>query len=126
MKITIKSKNLEITPAFNVFINNKLKSLGKIVGEDNSEISIEISKETEHHRHGEIFWASGNLIFDGKKISAQERSENAKKAVAKILKEIKIEFKKYKLKNKDSVRREQRTSKKILLTTDEIKEDGSK
>jgi ribosomal subunit interface protein len=126
MQIIIKSKNLEITPAFDSFINNKLKSLEKIVGENNSEILIEIDKETTHHRHGEIFWASGNLIFDGKKISAQERSENAKKAVTKVLEEIKIEFKKYKLKNKESIRRKQRIAKQTLFATGKIKGDGTK
>lgn len=105
MQITIKSKNLEITPAFEVFIGGKLELLKKIIGDTNADIVLEIDRETEHHRHGEVFWASASLNFDGKIFTAQERSGDAKQTAVKVLEELEIELKKYKDKLRDASRK---------------------
>jgi len=118
--VTIKSKNLEITEAFNEFIIKKSASLEKLIdGKNTTDIIIEIEKEAGHSRKGENFFAQGSVSLPGQNISVQERSEDARKAVVGMIDDFKVEVKKYKSKNKESIRKRQQNTDKFLLATEE-------
>jgi ribosomal subunit interface protein len=124
--VTIKSKNLEITEAFNEFITKKSASLEKLIdGRNTSDIVIEIEKEAGHSKKGENFFASGSVSLPGQNISVQERSEDAKKAIVGMIDDFKVEVKKYKSKNKESIRKRQQNSDKFLLSTKENNQDDT-
>ncbi|HQK63662.1 MAG TPA: HPF/RaiA family ribosome-associated protein [Candidatus Staskawiczbacteria bacterium] len=124
--VTIKSKNLEITEAFNEFIVKKSASLEKLIdGRNTSDIIIEIEKEAGHSKKGENFFASGSVSLPGQNISVQERSEDAKKAIVGMIDDFKVEVKKYKSKNKEYVRKKQRNSDKFLLSTHETQDNDT-
>jgi len=89
------------------------------------DIIIEIEKETSHHRKGEVFLASGLAEFPGKKISVQERAEDARQAIVGMIDDFKVEVEKYKSKEKELVRRRQRNSEKFVSSTDENYENGT-
>jgi ribosomal subunit interface protein len=134
MNIIIKSKNLEFTDGFKKYAEDKINSLKKFVevlnedieiGKDVAEFFVEIEKETKHHRKGEIFLASGKLVLPGKTIVVSAKKDDILTAIVAMVDAFQVEVKQYKLKNKESIRREQRKSKKILLATDETELDGA-
>ncbi len=63
MNINIKSTNTSLTPQIEVFLRKKLAVLEKIISPEDSSVQIyvEIGKETEHHKSGEVFFAEFNL-----------------------------------------------------------------
>ncbi|MFZ2523042.1 MAG: ribosome-associated translation inhibitor RaiA [Minisyncoccia bacterium] len=65
MNIKIRSKDYELTPAIEEYINKKLGSLDKFFGGDNVLCEVEIGKSTEHHKSGDIFSAEVNISQPG-------------------------------------------------------------
>lgn len=62
MNIKIRSKNFELTPAIEEYINRKLSPLEKFLGgSENILCEVEIGKTTEHHKSGDIFRTEVNL-----------------------------------------------------------------
>ncbi len=65
MNIKIRSKDYELTPAIEEYINKKLSSLEKFLGSDNVLCEVEIGKSTDHHKSGDIFRAEVNIALSG-------------------------------------------------------------
>lgn len=65
MNIKIRSKDYELTPAIEEYINKKLSSLDKFLGSDNVLCEVEIGKSTDHHKSGDIFKAEVNITKSG-------------------------------------------------------------
>jgi len=129
MQIIIKSKNLEITDGLKEYTEKKINSLKKFVevlnknieiGKDVTEFSVEIEKETKHHRKGEIFIAKGKLTLPGKTIVVNARKDDVLMAIVAMVDAFQVEIKQYKLKNVETIRRKQRATKKSLFLNDEI------
>jgi len=122
MKITIKSKNLELTPLINEFVEKKLESIKKFIsilkqdvpeGEKTlAEVIMELEKETNHHRKGEIFLAKAMVNLPGRSLTAEFRSDDLYKAIIGAKDELKMEIEKYKVRKTDKNRREQRKFKR--------------
>lgn len=60
MNISIKTTQIELTPALKDYTEKRVSSVAKFVGETSSAI-VEIGKTTAHHSHGDIFRAEINL-----------------------------------------------------------------
>lgn len=125
MQIIIKSKNLEITDGLSEYIEEKVNSLKKFVdilnkgtevGKDVAEFTIEVEKETKHHRKGDIFIASGKLVLPGKTIVVSARKDDIWQAVVAMVDAFQVEIKQYKSKSKETIRRKQRESLKKFTT----------
>jgi len=134
MQIIIKSKNIEITDGLSQYIEEKISGLKRFVnildkdteiGKDVAEFSVEIEKETKHHRKGEIFIANGKLVLPGKTIVVSARKDDILLAIVAMVDAFQVEVKQYKLKNKEVIRRKQRATKKSLLATDGAEDDGA-
>lgn len=68
MNIKIRSKNFEVTPAIDDYINRKISTLEKFFGDGNNLLcEVEIGKTTEHHKSGDIFRAEINIVKPGNK-----------------------------------------------------------
>jgi ribosomal subunit interface protein len=103
------------------FIDEKIGSLKKFInilkqdtpekGKTLAEVFVEVEKETNHHRKGEIFNCQLDLILPGKRLLAKESSDDLNKAIINAKKELEREIKKYKFKNIDK-NRVQRINKK--------------
>ena len=113
MKITIKSEKLELTPSITQYINEKIGSLDKFVArfehQNQAEVSVEISRATNHHHKGEVFYAQANLSVDGTLIRAERSEEDIRAAIDKVKDILKIEIQKYKEKNEvnpDAIRKQ--------------------
>ena len=113
MKIIIKTRNLELSPSLESYINEKIGALEKFIktlkkvedGKTLSEIFVEVEKETKHHRHGEIFSAEAQVILPGKSLVAKATGEDLLKAIIEVKEELENEIKKYKSKKIDAKRR---------------------
>jgi putative sigma-54 modulation protein len=109
MKIIIKTKNLELTPALETYIYQKIGALEKFSKtfqkQENSktlaEIFVEIEKITKHHRKGEIFKAEAQVSLPGKSLVAESTGEDLLKEIIKVKEKLEQEIKKYKTKHSE-------------------------
>ena len=68
MKIKIRSKNFEITPAIFDYVYKKISSLGKFLHLKDDVLSeVEIGRATKHHKSDEAFRAEINITEPGAK-----------------------------------------------------------
>jgi ribosomal subunit interface protein len=122
MKIIIKTKNLELSPSLESYINEKIGSFEKFIktlqkeeeGKTLSEIFVEVEKETRHHRHGEVFVAKAQIMLPGKSLVAEAKGEDLFLAIVEVKDELQQEIKKYKLKKIDLGREGGRKAKDQL------------
>ena len=122
MKIIIKTKNLELTPSLESFVDEKIGSLKKFIdilkddipekGKTLAEVFVEIGKESKHHRKGDFFRAELQVRLPGKKIIVEASSDDLYKSIVEAKKELKLEIEQYKLKGIDRGRREIRKAQK--------------
>ncbi|MEK7145140.1 MAG: ribosome-associated translation inhibitor RaiA [Patescibacteria group bacterium] len=67
MKINIKGTNLSISPNLSAYLNEKLKSVVKLIdqNDETAMFDIELGRTTRHHQTGNIFRAEINLRRKG-------------------------------------------------------------
>ena len=121
MKIIIKTKNLDLTEGLQNFVEKKIGSVKKHIdilkqdtpdkGKTLAEVFVEVEKETQHHKKGKIFLVKTQVILPGKSLEAWYRADDLFKAIVGAKNELKMEIEKYKFKNIDKNRRDQRKSK---------------
>ena len=99
VRIIIKTKDLELTPVLNEYIETKLWSLNKLVDkwdiEGGVEAKVEIVKTTKHHKKGEDYQAKVNLALPGKLIRAQREEWDLRVAIDRVKNKLQQEIKKY-------------------------------
>ena len=115
MNIIIKTKNIELDEYLEKFINEKIGKIGKFLSPDNQEIFVEIEKESNHHKKGDIFCAEIMVQMPGKKLMAIARESNIQKALTEAKKEMEMEIKKHKTKMVEAPRREAKKSRKEMF-----------
>jgi len=88
MIINIAAKNFELTPAIRKYIEDKIADLNKFVGPnldvDSVEINFEVSKTTQHHRKGDVFYAEANLNILGNLLRAERNADTLYKAIDEV------------------------------------------
>ena len=129
MKITIKTKNLELTPSLKKIIEEEINSLEKFSkifysgeyfnhffgkGKPRVETWLEIGRETQHHKKGLYFWAECQMKFPGKGLRATTKRESFKAAITEIKEELQRQIKQYKEKIIAKEKRGARVFKKEL------------
>ncbi len=112
MKIKIESTGFELTPAIRELVEKKVGSLGKLIErfEEKGEAiaSVEVSRTTKHHRHGDVFYAEINLNVAGKLIRAENSNIKLQAAVDIVKDKIKQELSRYKDKTTGKEKRTRR------------------
>lgn len=119
MKITIKTKNIELTDYLKDFTEKKFFALKKFINilkkeeEKNTlaEVLVELEKETRHHRKGDIFLTKCRIHLPGRVLVACARADDLLKSVVAAKDEMKLEIGRYKFKKTSQRRREQRKMK---------------
>lgn len=100
MKINIKKTADLVSPALDVYIEDKLAPLAKFVKQfdetGEAEIWLEISRTTHHHHKGEVFFAAADLRLPHKILRAEEYADDIRKAIDRIKDTLRIEIDKYK------------------------------
>ena len=120
MKVIIKTRKLELTPALKNFTEKKFYSLKKFInilkredeiGKTMAEVLVELERETIHHKKGEVFVVRCRVDLPGRSLVASAKSDDMLKAIILAKDEMKMEIEKYKFKKIDQQRREQRKMK---------------
>ena len=94
MKITIRQKDLEITPVLQEYIEKKIvqpvqKFLKRNASTDLPVLDIEVGRTTRHHHKGAVFHASATLTVGKRVIRAEETDADIYAACDQIEKELK-------------------------------------
>jgi ribosomal subunit interface protein len=98
---------MEMTVALKEYTLEKMKTLEKYVPKDDTsaKLTVELSKTTNHHTHGDIFQAEGRLHIRGKETTVKTTQNDLYKAID-VLKDMLIrEVANYKDKERSIVRR---------------------
>ena len=68
MKIKLRAKNFDITPAIDEYVSKKISTLEKFLDTKNEVLcEVEIGRTTKHHNTGDIFKAEVNIVQPGNK-----------------------------------------------------------
>lgn len=103
MKITIRQKDLEITPSLQEYIENKVvqpvdKFLKRSAQTDLPVLDIEVGRTTKHHHKGNVFHASATLTVGKRVIRADATDADIRGACDQLENELKREIDTFKSK----------------------------
>lgn len=119
MRVTIRQKDIEVTPALRVYIDTKLikpveRLLGKSSAQESSILEIECARATAHHRKGNVFYAEANLSLGKNRLRAEAEEDDMRKAIDVLESELQREIKKFKERNRALARRKETRVKDTL------------
>jgi len=99
MKINIYKKQVELMPEAEQYIEKKVSSLDKFLkrfeGKGEIMAEVEVSRTTEHHMHGQIYYAEITMHLPNKTLRAEHNDENVEKAIDGVKDKMKSEIMKY-------------------------------
>jgi putative sigma-54 modulation protein len=114
MNISIKSTNIELTPALKDYIEKRLGSITKFSG-GNADISVEVGKTTAHHKQGDFFLAEVNVLTPlGKQYRAVSETSDLYEAIDDVRNEIVRELSSAKTKQQTLFKRGAQKIKNLL------------
>lgn len=107
MHTILTGVHMEITDAIRRYTLEKMKPLEKFVAHNDTsaKLSIELSRTTTHHVHGQVFQAEANLHMRGKETSLRTTQDDLYKAVDVLKDMLSREMSQYKDKERSIVRR---------------------
>ena len=106
----IHTKNIELTPSIETFINQKMATLAKLfkLGDELIEARVEIGRPSKHNLKGLVYYAEINLKMGGKLLRATVEHVDLRTAIDFARNEIESQIKKLKNKRRDSARKPRR------------------
>jgi ribosomal subunit interface protein len=100
MKINVKAAGFEFTPSLNVYIEDKLGGLSKLIKrfdeEGVAELWLDLSRTTRHHQKGDVFRAEADLRLPRKILRAQKEAGDIRAAIDILKDTLRLEIDKYK------------------------------
>src|SRR3989338_1965013 len=89
MHIIITGVHMEMTDAIRDYAYEKMEALEKYIPRDDTsaKLSVELSKTTSHHQHGDVFQAEAQLHIRGKETTLRTTQDDLYKAID-ILKDM--------------------------------------
>jgi ribosomal subunit interface protein len=97
MNINIKTKNITLNSALEVFIDDKIGGLEKFMnGTEPMIAEVDLSKTTNHHNKGDVFRAEIQIEVPQKLLRAESTRDDLRKAIVDVKNELQIQIKKYK------------------------------
>ncbi len=119
MKLSLRSKNLIVTPALKIYIESKLlkplqRLLKKAVLQESLILDLVISRSTRHHRKGKVYRAEANLKIDGTMLRAEVEHEDVRASCDLLEEELERQISTYKNRSRAVNFRSARQFKKDL------------
>jgi ribosomal subunit interface protein len=98
---------MEITDAIRQYTFEKMESLNKLIARDDTsaKLSVELSKASNHHVHGQVFQAEANLHIRGKETTLRTTEDDLYKAIDILKDMLTRELAQYKDKERSLIRR---------------------
>jgi ribosomal subunit interface protein len=91
---------LELTPAIRQYIEEKIGSCADMLErfEEGGELTafVELARNSNHHVHGDVYYAEVRLSVPGKAISVEAESSDARAAIDEVKDLLKLELRKHK------------------------------
>ncbi len=93
MRVTLKQKNLSITPSLRAYIDAKLvvpvkKLISRTAGGELPILDIEVARTTIHHRKGMVFYAEANMSLGKRLIRVEAEDEDIHAAIDALKDEL--------------------------------------
>lgn len=116
MHTIITGVHMEITDAIRSYALEKMSTLEKYVaGDDTSgKLTVELSKTTNHHNHGNIYQAEGILHIRGKETAVRTTQDDLYKAIDVLKDMLQRELAQHKDKERSIFRRSAHKVKALL------------
>ena len=119
MRVTIRQKNLIITPALRVYIESKLlkplrRLLQKTISQELPILDLDFSRTTLHHNKGKVFKAGASLSLGARLFRAEVEDEDIRACCDLLEEEIEREILKFKGRQRSLERKGSRKAKKDL------------
>ncbi len=119
MRVTIRQKNLEITPALRVYVESKLlkpirRFMKDAAAEDSSILDLELGRSTMHHKKGKVYHAEVSLTLRGRLLRAEADDEDIRVACDILAEELRREILSYQNRARALELRSGRVAKKDL------------
>lgn len=107
MHIIITGVHMEVTDSIRKYTFEKMQPLSKLVARDDTsaKLSIEFSKSSNHHVHGDFFQAEALLHVRGKDTSFRATQDDLYKAVDTLKDMLVRELSQHKDKERSIMRR---------------------
>ena len=99
MRIDIKSRELDLTEPLKKYIDTRIGSLDKYLkrfDEGLVRAEVEVARSTQHHRHGDVYYAEVNLTLPGKLLRATQEGGDVRECIDKVKDILQREIDKYK------------------------------
>jgi len=114
MTISITSTSIELTPALRDYTEKRFASIAKFAGGD-ATVSVELGKTSMHHKQGDYFRASVNVVTPlGKQHHAESDKADLYEAIDDVRDEIITELTKEKGRTDSLFKRGARRIKDIM------------
>lgn len=116
MKIEIYTKDIELTSKLREYIDKKVSSFDKILGdsEDERRCNFRLGKNTKAHSHGKIFFADVRVETPNKAYGAKIKGNTEYEVVDKVKDEILKKIRRHKSKENSLLKRGGRKIKELL------------
>jgi putative sigma-54 modulation protein len=116
MHIIITGVHIEITDAIRSYTMEKMGTLEKLLSKDDtsSKLTIELSKVSNHHAHGEVFQAEGLLHVRGREAALKTTQDDLYKSIDVLKDMLSRELATHKDKERSLIRRSAHKVKALL------------
>ena len=116
MNKKIKATGINLNPEIEIYLDERLQTIDKMVGSSGQNIlcEIELGKTTAHHQTGDIFRAEINLSVGGDQFRAEAESSDLNSAIDKMKDEIANALRSFKGKRQSLVKRGGARIKELL------------
>lgn len=101
MRVTIRQKNLKITPALTTYIEAKVlkplkRRLKTVISKDLPILDLEFGRVTRHHRKGMVYHAEATLSIGKRIVRAEVNAEDIRQACDLLEQELDHELQSFK------------------------------
>ena len=99
MRINITGNELDLTDPLKEYINTHIGSLSKYLkrfDEGLIRAEVEVARVTQHHRHGDVYYAEVNLNIPGKFFRATHEGGDVRECIDKVKSILEREIDKHK------------------------------
>lgn len=117
MRVTIRQKNLIVTPPLKVYIESKLlrpirELLGKMSAGELPILDLEVGRLTRHHQKGRVYKVAASLTFGKTLLRSEAEDEDIRACCDLVREELEREIIKFKDRSTAKNRRTARKFKK--------------
>ncbi len=99
MQINITASELDLTEPLKKYIDTHIGSLSKYLKRFDGGLvraEVEVARTTQHHRHGDVYYAEVNLTLPGKLLRATQEGGDVRECIDKVRDILQREIEKYK------------------------------